>query len=297
MIDKIKNRTHLEFKNYWTQLDKEENKAENEEDNSHSIHKTEIIISNNKPRNRPGGRQRTAIAKKKSIKLVIDLGATLHFICEEAKLPTTGKINTNIYLPDNTMLRATSKTQLPIPKLSNKAKDAIVVPGLKQNLGSVSKFSQVGYTTIFHPGEEGVTLHEPNTFCITTTKPPFLQGCKTKGLWTVTLNNATEDGKQEKVNNVYNIPSIKEAIRYLHEAAGFPVKETWVEAIRAGNLITWLGITVKTVNQHFPELVETQKGHMKKQCQNVRSTRVKEVSTAELNDSPTRTQKRSTMCT
>jgi hypothetical protein len=140
-------------------------------------------------------------------------------------------------------------------------------------------------------------IHEPNTFCITATKPPFLQGCKTKGLWIVTLNNATEDGKQEKVNNVYNILSIKEAIHYLHAAAGFPVKETWVKAIRASNFITWPGITVKTVNRHFPESVETQKGHMKKQRQNVISTRVKEVSTSELNDAPTRTQKRSTMCT
>jgi hypothetical protein len=84
------------------------------------------------------------MAKKKSLKLVINLGATLHFICEDANLSTTGETNINIYLPDDSTLRATSKTQLPIPKLSNKAKDAIVVPGLKQNLGSISKFSQAG---------------------------------------------------------------------------------------------------------------------------------------------------------
>jgi hypothetical protein len=141
VIDKIKNHTHLEFKNYWTPLEEEEDKAEKEEDRSHSIHKTETKISNNKPRNRPGGRQRTAMANKKSLKLVIDLRAMLHFICEDANLPTTGEIITNIYLPDDTMLRAASKMQLPIPKLSNKAKDAIVVPGLKRNLGSISKFS------------------------------------------------------------------------------------------------------------------------------------------------------------
>jgi hypothetical protein len=119
------------------------------------------------------------MVKKKSLKLVIGSGATSHFICEDANLPATGETNTNIYLPDDTTPRATSKMQLPIPKLSNKAKDAIVVPGLKQNLGSKNKFSQAGYTTIFHPGEEGVTIHKPNTFCITTTTPPFLQGCKT----------------------------------------------------------------------------------------------------------------------
>ena len=48
---------------------------------------------------------------------------------------------------------------------------------------------------------------------------------------------------------MYNIPSMKEAICYLHAAAGFPVKETWVEAIRVGNFITWPGITVETVDQ------------------------------------------------
>ncbi len=131
VIDKIKNHTHLEFKNYWTPLEEEEDKTEKEEDRPHSIHKIETKISNNKLRNRPGGRPRTAMAKKKSLKLVINSGATLHFICEDANLPITGEINTNICLPDDTMLRATSKTQLPIPKLSKKEKNAIVVPGLK----------------------------------------------------------------------------------------------------------------------------------------------------------------------
>ncbi len=134
------------------------------------------------------------------------------------------------------MLKATTKAQLPIPKLSNKAKDAIVVPGLKQNLGSVNKFSQAGYTTVLHPREEGVTIHEPNTFQITTTMPPILQGCKSDGLWTVTVNNTEQVGPQQKVNNAYYIPSTKEAVRYLHAAAGFPVKETWINAIKTENI-------------------------------------------------------------
>jgi hypothetical protein len=55
----------------------------------------------------------------------------------------------------------------------------------------------------------------------------------------------------------------KKSVCYLHEAAGFPVQETLIDAIKAGNYTTWPGITVKTVNQHFPESDETQKGHMK----------------------------------
>jgi hypothetical protein len=123
----------------------------------------------NKPRNRPGGRQRSEKAKQTKLKLVIDSGATLHFLREEESLPKIGGTIATIYLPDDSKMKATTKVQLPIPELLNKARDAIVVPGLKRNLGSISKFSYAGYTTVFHPGEEGVTIHAPNTFKIITT--------------------------------------------------------------------------------------------------------------------------------
>jgi hypothetical protein len=67
---------------------------------------------------------------------------------------------------------------------------------------------------------------------------------------------------------------------------GFPVKETWIDAIKAGNYTTWPGLNVKVVNRYFPESDETQKGHMKKQRQNVRSTKVKETLNQEKDDSP-----------
>ncbi len=79
--------------------------------------------------------------------------------------------------------------------------------------------------------------------------------------------------KNEVAANVYSLPSITQTIRYLHAAAGFPTKDSWVKAIKNGNYNTWPGLTVDNVNKHFPESVETQKGHMKKQRQNVRSTK------------------------
>jgi hypothetical protein len=47
--------------------------------------------------------------------------------------------------------------------------------------------SEEGYTTIFHPGNKVVTIHDKGTITITTSKPPVLQGCKstTAKLWTV----------------------------------------------------------------------------------------------------------------
>ena len=67
--------------------------------------------------------------------------------------------------------------------------------------------------------------------------------------------------QREAINNVYELPDIKPTIRYLHGAAGFPGKETWLKATRKGNYLTWPLVTVKSVN-NFSESKEMQKGHI-----------------------------------
>ena len=154
VISKIKNQTHLEVKNYWTPLDKEEDEEEIEEAHPQEISKIETTIKKNNSRNRPGGSQRSEKVKQATLKLVIDSGATSHILCEEENLPETGRTSTTIYLPDDTTLKATTKVQLPIPELASKARDAIVEHGLKRNLGSVSKFSEAEYSTYSTPEKE-----------------------------------------------------------------------------------------------------------------------------------------------
>jgi hypothetical protein len=122
-------------------------------------------------------------------------------------LPRMGKSNKEVYLPDNTTLQATYHTELPLNQLSTRARQADILPGLKTPLISVNKMAEEGYTTIFHPGEEGVTVHKTGTVTIAMTEPPVLQGCKRKGakLWTV---SADDEAKKEQVNKVYDLPSI-----------------------------------------------------------------------------------------
>ena len=191
-------------------------------------------------------------------------------------LPKGDKSHKEVYLPDDTKLTTSTKTQLPFTQLSDGAREADILPGLKRSLISVNKMSKEGYTTIFHPGDEGVTIHKEDTVTITMTAPPVLHGIKTNGekLWTITSKHGKS--KREETHNVYSLPSMAQSIKYLHAAAGFPVKETWLEAIEAGNYVTWPGLTTSAVRKHFPDSDETQKGHMKKQRQGVRSTRTKE---------------------
>ena len=40
------------------------------------------------------------------------------------------------------------------------------------------------------------------------------------------------------INNIYELPSIGRAIRYIHAYASFPTRATWLKAIRKGNYIS-----------------------------------------------------------
>jgi hypothetical protein len=67
---------------------------------------------------------------------------------------------------------------------------------------------------------------------------------------------------REYIHNVYELPSIKPTIRYLHAAKGFPVEKTWLKATQWGNYNSWPLINITNVPRYFLESEETQKGHM-----------------------------------
>jgi hypothetical protein len=48
-------------------------------------------------------------------------------------------------------------------------------------------------------------------------------------------NSMGHHASKEHIHNVYELPSIKPSIRYLHGAADFPTKPSWLKAIRRGN--------------------------------------------------------------
>jgi hypothetical protein len=72
--------------------------------------------------------------------------------------------------------------------------------------------------------------------------------------------------------NVHDLPSTEHVIKYIHAAAGFPAKSTWLKAINADFYVTWPMLTAKNVNKYFPESEETQKEHMRQKRLGVRNT-------------------------
>jgi hypothetical protein len=79
-----------------------------------------------------------------------------------------------------------------------------------------------------------------------------------------------------QANSVYDLPSTEQAIKWMHAVCGYPVKSTWIKAIKAGNYIGWPMLTERNVNKYYPETSETPKGRMNQTRKNVRSTKAKQ---------------------
>ena len=213
-------------------------------------------------------------------------------------------------LPTGGSVKATQKATLDLP-LKEAAREVDMVPGLAQTLISTGKITDAGYTAVYDKDE--VNFYPANKIHIT--EESVLQGyrCPRTKLWRIPLmNTVTNDNmdtilldspcgmksknttyvipttakvtdhirammeiKEESISNVYELPSLEQAIRYLHAAAGFPTKTTWLKAIRRGNYSTWPLLTVANVHKYFPESEETQYGHLRGQRQGVRRTGIK----------------------
>ena len=60
--------------------------------------------------------------------------------------------------------------------------------------------------------------------------------------------------------SAYDLPSVEALIRYFHAAAGFPVRDTWLRAINAGNFASWPGLTHATRRNTAPRPTRSSRG-------------------------------------
>ena len=62
-------------------------------------------------------------------------------------------------------------------------------------------------------------------------------------------------------------------VRYMHATEGFPIKSTWIKAIKHDNFYSWPGLPYNNAAKYCPQSVETLKVHMVQSSQGVRSTK------------------------
>ena len=150
---------------------------------------------------------------------------------------------------------------------------------------SVGKTSDDKTVSIFT--RDCVTVHAEEDILITCQGTPILIGvCNTHGRYCIPLvqthgqwqprhPSKRAQAALHNANSVYDLPSTKQAIKWLHAVCGYPVKSTWIKAIKAGNFHGWPLLTATNVLKYYTETIETPMGHLNQTRKNVRSTKPK----------------------
>ena len=88
---------------------------------------------------------------------------------------------------------------------------------------------------------------------------------------TTTQTTATEQ-KTMSYARAYDLPSVPALIAFLHATAGYPVKQTSIEAIKRGAYCSWPGLMPQLVARYCPDADKTHLGHMAQPRQHTWST-------------------------
>ena len=73
----------------------------------------------------------------------------------------------------------------------------------------------------------------------------------------------------------YDLPSVDSLAQYFHEAAGFPVRDTWLRAFKFGNYSCWPELTYANAAKLCPSSDTNIIGNLVQSIQGVRSTKTK----------------------
>ena len=163
---------------------------------------------------------------------VYDSGATAHCGRVGDGFEPSNEISHKVFhLPNGDTAKASTQAKLHL-QLRESAHTGDMVPDLKHNsLISASKFADANYITVLTPTE--VLIYDGEELKLEINREAVLRGWRDRetGLWCVPLNpdaptlqseyELLPEETTDMINNVYELPSSKEAIRYLHACAGF----------------------------------------------------------------------------
>ena len=217
----------------------------------------------------------------------LDSGADGHYLSESdrrtANLPILRPSSKRVGVANGGCSSARHVTALPLPQLSSRATRADSFDDFPSSLISVGRLADDNTISIFT--KDGVSVHHEHDVLISCRGEPILIGARDehgryrvpliqhKGQWQPRPPRKRINAKLCEANNVYDLPSIEQGIRWMHAVCGYPVKSTWLKAVRAGNFLGWPLLTEKNIARYYPDTFETQKGHMNQVRKNVRSTK------------------------
>ena len=152
------------------------------------------------------------------------------------------------------------------------------MPSFKHTLLGIGKICDADCKVVFT--KKAVVFYKAQ-------QQPILSGWReTTGpkLWRIALNPDKENlpsipetatRSTLQAFSAYDLPNVETLVKYFHAAAGFPVKDTWLKAIKNNNYASWPGLTYENARKYCPSADETLKGHLVQTRQVIRSTKPK----------------------
>ena len=206
--------------------------------------------------------------------VTFDSGADGHYLNEAdrqaARLPILRASSKQVAVANGQISSATNETQLPFSGLSSAATKADTFTDFPHSLMSVGKVADDGTISIFT--QDDVTVHHEEDVLITCKGDPIFIGVRdahgryrvpllqSKGNWQPRTPSKRARIKLEQANSVYNLPSVEQAIKWMHAVCGYPVKSTWLKAIKAGNFVGWPLLTEQNVKNITLKQLKQQRG-------------------------------------
>jgi hypothetical protein len=221
--------------------------------------------------------------------ITYDSGADGNYLAKKGRiavgLPALRVSTKRVGVANGGVAQVKHVTKLLFEQLSDKARTADTFTDFPHSLMSVGKTADDGTISIFT--KDGTTVHKEEDVLIMCKGMPILVGVldmhgrylipltQQRGRWQPRPPKKSVTDKLRQANSVYDLPLVEQVIKWMHAVCGYPVKSTWIKAVKAGNFVGWPLLTEKNIAKYYPETEETPKGHMNQTCKNVRSTKPK----------------------
>ena len=160
-----------------------------------------------------------------------------------------------------------------------------------------AKVGRPGYTPIIT--KDDVKISNTADVEFTVKADAVLRGWREKdtGLWRIPIGEGIDKDNVDNANtqtvltqmapttilkeknvmdfmcNIYELRKQQEIVRFLHAAAGFPTKGTWLKAIKKEFYSAWPGLIARAAEKYFPRSEKPQKGHMHSIKAGIKSTK------------------------
>eukprot|EP00957_Ditylum_brightwellii_P123624 9425257-Ditylum_brightwellii.AAC.1 len=171
-------------------------------------------------------------------------------------------------------MHSTHKGRLPIPGVSPSTQHTHIFPDYKSgSLLSVGQLCDDRCVGVLTKNKVCILKEDKiSTQTFVNNSKLILDGNRdpNNGLWLIPLQ---ENEPIYCTNNVYELTTNQDLVKYLHVCRFSPTKHAWKEAVNAGFFTMWSGLTAELIEKHLPKSPATVIGHLKQQQQNVRSTK------------------------